>query len=360
LSQIKTTLSHSIYYKLMKTHYKIQPQYPHFSPSVCSAWDKGYRYGFNGKEIDKGSEGMGGGGSTYDYGFRIYNPSLGKFLSVDPLTASYPWYTPYQFAGNKPINCIDLDGLEEYYVIKEYTKTLNGINVKSQIIYKKVESRQVAKTGYKDLNRLGTIHYIFKGRNDIHKFSNVNEFSKFSWEFSVINQDNFDYYESEEDANNKVNAKKGTFKEAVNKWYYEDGVVKILTGLNSEWNLTPITINHSTNNSNGIFNESEINSLNDVANALLSNPNISAEIYSYASKKGSNQLELSKKRAENMKNKILEIAKKKGASDEELNSLKSRITAEGKGVPATSANKAEGNDDQEDRKTTINYVTPTP
>jgi hypothetical protein len=26
---------------------------------------------------------------------------------------SYPWYTPYQFAGNKPIKFIDLDGLEE-------------------------------------------------------------------------------------------------------------------------------------------------------------------------------------------------------------------------------------------------------
>jgi RHS repeat-associated protein len=79
---------------------------------VCSAWDKGYRYGFNGKEIDKGSEGMGGGGSTYDYGFRIYNPSLGRFLSVDPLFKTYPWFTPYQFAGNGPILNIDVDGLE--------------------------------------------------------------------------------------------------------------------------------------------------------------------------------------------------------------------------------------------------------
>jgi hypothetical protein len=61
---------------------------------------------------------MGGGGSTYDYGFRIYNAQLGKFLSMDPLTASYPWYTPYQFAGNKPIWAIDLDGLEEtFYTI---------------------------------------------------------------------------------------------------------------------------------------------------------------------------------------------------------------------------------------------------
>jgi RHS repeat-associated protein len=74
-----------------------------------------YRYGFNGKEKDE--EGMGGGGSTYDYGFRIYNPQIGKFLSVDPLTKSYPWYTPYQFAGNMPIAAIDLDGLEEQVVV---------------------------------------------------------------------------------------------------------------------------------------------------------------------------------------------------------------------------------------------------
>ncbi|MBK8887532.1 MAG: hypothetical protein IPN46_13740 [Saprospiraceae bacterium] len=48
----------------------------------------------------------------YDYGFRIYNPSIGKFLSVDPLTKSYPMLTPYQFASNSPIANSDLDGLE--------------------------------------------------------------------------------------------------------------------------------------------------------------------------------------------------------------------------------------------------------
>jgi RHS repeat-associated protein len=68
-----------------------------------------YRYGFNGKEKDKDMNSL----TAYDYGFRIYNPGIGKFLSVDPLTQSYPWYTPYQFAGNMPIISIDLDGLEE-------------------------------------------------------------------------------------------------------------------------------------------------------------------------------------------------------------------------------------------------------
>jgi RHS repeat-associated protein len=69
-----------------------------------------YRYGFNGKEKD--SKGEWGSSTHYDYGFRIYKPSIGKFLSVDPLTQSYPMLTPYQFASNTPIVAIDLDGLE--------------------------------------------------------------------------------------------------------------------------------------------------------------------------------------------------------------------------------------------------------
>ncbi len=43
---------------------------------------------------------------------RIYDPRLGRFLSVDPLTNKFPWFTPYQFAGNMPIWAIDLDGAE--------------------------------------------------------------------------------------------------------------------------------------------------------------------------------------------------------------------------------------------------------
>lgn len=55
---------------------------------------------------------IGTAGSTQDYGFRIYNPSLGRFLSVDPLTENYPHLTPYQFASNRPIDGTDIDGLE--------------------------------------------------------------------------------------------------------------------------------------------------------------------------------------------------------------------------------------------------------
>jgi RHS repeat-associated protein len=76
-----------------------------------------YRYGFNGKEDDDEW-------SKQDYGFRIYDGRIGRFLSVDPLTGSYPWYTPYQFAGNKVIAAIDLDGAEEQpaIILKENDK----------------------------------------------------------------------------------------------------------------------------------------------------------------------------------------------------------------------------------------------
>jgi len=83
-----------------------------------------YRYGFNGMEKD---DEVKGEGLQIDYGFRIYDPRIGKFLSIDPLTKSFPHYSPYQFAGNTPIQAIDLDGAEEYHYLAlwdEKTKTI--------------------------------------------------------------------------------------------------------------------------------------------------------------------------------------------------------------------------------------------
>ena len=56
-----------------------------------SGANSSYRYGFNGKENDKEVK---GDGNQQDYGFRIYDPRLGKFLSVDPITKKYPESTP--------------------------------------------------------------------------------------------------------------------------------------------------------------------------------------------------------------------------------------------------------------------------
>ena len=44
----------------------------------------------------------------------MYDPRIGRFLSLDPLQTKYPHLTPYQFASNGPIKYIDLDGLEAH------------------------------------------------------------------------------------------------------------------------------------------------------------------------------------------------------------------------------------------------------
>ena len=47
----------------------------------------------------------------------LTSTEVARFMSVDPLAPEYPWYTPYQFAGNTPIQAIDLDGLEPKIMI---------------------------------------------------------------------------------------------------------------------------------------------------------------------------------------------------------------------------------------------------
>ena len=74
-----------------------------------------YRYGFNGKENDNEVK---GDGNQQDYGMRIYDPRVGRFLSVDPLQKNYPELTPYQFSSNSPIENSDLDGAEALSAIK--------------------------------------------------------------------------------------------------------------------------------------------------------------------------------------------------------------------------------------------------
>ncbi|WP_343694021.1 RHS repeat-associated core domain-containing protein, partial [Chitinophaga sp.] len=71
----------------------------------------GYRYGFNGKENDNEVKGEG---NEQDYGMRVYDGKAERFLSMDPLTREYPWYTPYQFSGNTPIQATDQDGAETF------------------------------------------------------------------------------------------------------------------------------------------------------------------------------------------------------------------------------------------------------
>lgn len=68
-----------------------------------------YRYGFQDQE--KVNE-IYGEGNAYSFKYRMYNPRLGKFFSVDPLDKKYPAWSPYAFAMDRVIDGIELEGLE--------------------------------------------------------------------------------------------------------------------------------------------------------------------------------------------------------------------------------------------------------
>jgi len=114
----------------------------------------GYRYGFNGKEKD--TEGEWGTQTHYDYGFRIYEPGIGRFLSVDPLAKTYPSESNFVYAGNNPIYFVDIDGKFRYpsEKLKEYredypmiTKYL-ALQVKDDVM-----NSSVILGAYKDINK---------------------------------------------------------------------------------------------------------------------------------------------------------------------------------------------------------------
>jgi RHS repeat-associated protein len=161
----------------------------YFIPQVVSAQDyypfgmlqpgrvfntSGYRYGFNGKENDIEVK---GDGAHLDYGFRIYDPRLGRFLSIDPLTKNYPWYTPYQFAGNNPIAFVDLDGGEPDWAMLKFIHWVEG-QTRKEVVTKNTTNEN-ALFGYGFMHGLATsVDAIGMGEDIIDIFRRANSNSQ--------------------------------------------------------------------------------------------------------------------------------------------------------------------------------------
>ena len=73
---------------------------------------------FYGQEFDKET-------GLLNFSYRMFDARIGRFFAVDPLYSGYPHYSPYLFAGNKPILFIDYLGLSEgkinWYVVGKGT-----------------------------------------------------------------------------------------------------------------------------------------------------------------------------------------------------------------------------------------------
>jgi RHS repeat-associated protein len=85
------------------------PHYPPFGSSLpIRTWsdgNRGYRFGFNGKEKDSETA-----SDNFDFGARIYDGRLGRWLSLDPLMKKAIYNSPYSYCANSPIFFIDVNG----------------------------------------------------------------------------------------------------------------------------------------------------------------------------------------------------------------------------------------------------------
>lgn len=104
-----------------------------------------YRYGFNGKENDNEVKGEG---NSVDFGERIYDPRIGRWLSVDKMASYYPDWTPYRFGFNNPNYWSDNEGNIEFPLKGKYAVNKNqSIFLKDQPVYVKRSDSWIKQTG---------------------------------------------------------------------------------------------------------------------------------------------------------------------------------------------------------------------
>ena len=119
-------------------------------------------YLYNGKELVTAHE-----LNTYDYGFRGYYATIGRFSTMDPLAEQTPWQSPYTYANNNFINSIDWMGLGgmygfshsgdvcQYIVIGPSGEYLGGVDNDDYGIYLDPDGNWKPKDGKEDLERVG-------------------------------------------------------------------------------------------------------------------------------------------------------------------------------------------------------------
>lgn len=69
---------------------------------------------------------MYGEGAVLGFEYRMHDTRIGRFWSVDPLTAKFPWNSPYAFAENRVVDGRELEGLEVVFNTSEFGSSVGA------------------------------------------------------------------------------------------------------------------------------------------------------------------------------------------------------------------------------------------
>ncbi len=313
--------------------------------------NKSFRFGFQGQE---GDDEIKGDGNSVNYKYRMHDPRLGRFFAVDPLSASYPYNSPYAFSENRVIDAIELEGLEKYLVTKSITrnKENTGYYVKTVLVFVKDSDRKESTPGANDKDR--QVDYLVNGITlDIHNMP------KGSWEDGAKDHKLKTY--DNDGKNGKLRtleeANSGSSGQELNKTkveingYGEKRVTEWLDESNNQTVKNVDIFYESNSYNNGGIDES-LEVLN-IAKIMILEPNLNLRIIGKTDREGdaTKNMKLSTERAVKLKEQIVKEAVKLGADSA---TVSGRIETVGNGEKsAESAKKEDGVANSADRKTTV-------